>query len=175
MQKGYIQIYTGNGKGKTTAALGLAIRAAGSGMKVKFVQFLKGAKTSELTIIEQINNIEIYRPSTVSKFFWNLNEEDKLTLKQNTQLVLDKVLLWAQKGEADLIILDEALGALQNSIINRNYFEQLFEKKCDNVELVITGRGAPDWIINRADLVSEILPIKHYKDNGVRARLGIEY
>lgn len=175
MKKGYIQVYTGDGKGKTTAALGLAIRAAGAGHKVKIAQFMKAMFTSEMNVIDNIENIELFRASTIKKFIWHMTKIEMESLKKDTQKLLYEVMKWNQQHKADVIILDEILGALSCELVTKDQIEKLLDSKSDQIELVLTGRNAPDWLIEKADLVSEIKPIKHYMDSGVNARKGIEF
>ena len=175
MQKGYVQIYTGNGKGKTTAAVGLAVRAAGSGLTVKFIQFLKGSSSAETKILESVPEINFYRVSDVNKRFWHLSEQEKLHMKEQTQLAMKQVQDWGKTGAADLLILDEAIGAIQKGFIEQAEIECLLQSRKETVEVVLTGRSAPDWLIEQVDLVSEIQAVKHYLQDGVTARAGIEY
>lgn len=175
MENGYIQVYTGKGKGKTTAALGLAIRAASNGLTVKFIQFLKGGETAEIKAIESIKEIEFYRASDLKKRFWNLSEGEKRQLKNQTHLLISQVQVWAQNGACDVLILDEVIAAINKDFIRQADIESLFNSRKETVEIVLTGRNAPDWLIEQADLVSDIVPIKHYYQNGILARPGIEY
>lgn len=175
MKKGYIQIYTGDGKGKTTASLGLAMRAAGAGYKVIIAQFMKAVYSSEMNVIEGIKNIELYRASTIKKFIWKMTEDEIKCLKKETQGLLKKIVQWNKEGTADVIILDEILGALQCDLVSKEDIAKLLDEKADCIEFVLTGRNAPDWMIEKADLVSEINPVKHYMDSGVSARKGIEF
>lgn len=175
MKKGYVQIYTGNGKGKTTAALGLAIRAAGSGMKVVFSQFVKSMKTGELNIVNNIDNIDVLRYASSKKFAWDMNDEEKKELKEEMQIQLKDTIRISKEKECDVVVFDELLGALHGEYICKQDILDLIENRPESCEYVITGRAAPDWLIEKADLVSSIEPIKHYMDAGVNARKGIEF
>lgn len=175
LKKGYIQVYTGNGKGKTTASLGLSIRAAGNGLKVAFVQFLKGRDTSELAIIDKIDNIEIFRAPKCTKFFNTMNQEEKDSLKSNTLALFNEASEWVINGKYDLIVFDEILGTMTNQLISKEKLLKVLDNKNECVEVVLTGRNAPKWLVEKADLVSEIVPIKHYMNEGVMGRKGIEY
>jgi cob(I)alamin adenosyltransferase len=166
-----IHIYTGDGKGKTTAAMGLAIRAAGRGKKVVIVQFMKGADTGELYSLSLLPNITVLRYKKSHGFFNRVDAETQLRMTEDNNSSLAEALNipW------DMLVLDEvfsayALGALDKKIIDDLVFNQTGER-----ELVLTGRKAPQHIIDAADYVSEIRKIKHPYDLGVKAREGIEY
>ncbi len=175
MKKGYLQIYTGNGKGKTTASLGLAVRAAGSGMNVVIAQFLKAIDTSELNIINNIDNITIMRYSTIKKFVWDMNDKEKDILKVQMQKLLQDTIAYLKDNKSDVVIFDELLGALHGGFITKDEIADLVDNRPENCEYVITGRAAPEWLIEKADLVSSIEPVKHYMDAGVMGRKGIEF
>lgn len=176
MDKGYIQIYTGHGKGKTTAALGLGFRAVGNGLKVLMIQFLKGSHTSELESIKAFGGaFEIRRLAEHKKFFWQLSDSEKEAFRNEVQKEMHQLDEALQSGQWDIIILDEIFGALSNDMVTTSQLEHLLEIKPDQVELVLTGRDAPASFIEKADLVTEMKPIKHYYDQGVTSRKGIEY
>lgn len=176
MEKGYIQIYTGDGKGKTTAALGLGLRAVGNGMKVLLIQFLKGTQTGELTSVQAFNGaFEVKRIGEHKKFFWTLTQEEKMEYRRQVQMEIESIDIHVQYGDYDLIILDEIFGALSNEVIFEEQVLYWLESKSPNIELILTGRGAPSSIIERADLVTEMRPIRHYYSQGIQSRQGIEY
>jgi cob(I)alamin adenosyltransferase len=169
--KGYVQVYTGDGKGKTTAALGLALRAVGSGMKVFIAQFLKGMTYSELTSIERYSDlITLKQYGGVCFVNGKPGEEDfrlsNLGLKESREAILS--------GEYGLVILDEANVAVHLGLLSTEDLLELIRIKPDHTELVLTGRNAPAEVIEMADLVTEMKEIKHYYTNGVQARTGIE-
>lgn len=172
MEKSCVQIYTGDGKGKTTAAMGLAVRAAGRGLCVKIVQFLKGRDTGELHILDAVENIEMLRASTCSKFFPTLSEAEKQGMRASARQVLEKVEAWLDS--ADLLILDEALGALACGILTLPEVLHIIDNR-GGTEVVLTGRDAPEPIVARAHLITEMRAVKHYFDSGMAARKGIEY
>lgn len=171
MKKSCVQVYTGNGKGKTTAAMGLAMRAAGQGLVVKIVQFMKGRDTGELASLEKLG-IEVARAMQSTKFFHMMNDDEKAALREDTKPVLRLIDTWLDK--IDLLILDEALGALICGVLHADELLSIIDNR-GGTEVVITGRNAPDEIIQRADLVTEMREIKHYMSGGVAARKGIEY
>jgi cob(I)alamin adenosyltransferase len=175
MKKGYLQVYTGDGKGKTTASLGLVIRAAGAGMNVIFSQFVKSMDTSELNIINSIENIKVLRYASSKKFAWDMNEGEKARLKEEMQAQLKDTIRLSVEEKSDVVVFDELLGALHGGYISSQDIMDLIENRPENCEYIITGRAAPKWLVDKADLVSSVEPVKHYMDAGVNARKGIEF
>lgn len=157
-----IQIYTGPGKGKTTAALGLALRAVGAGRKVLLIQFLKDGRSSEMKIIKNIKNFElrIFGP-----------QEDSQLVAQGFNFAQKAV----KSKKYNLIILDEINVALNFGLIEQGSLLELMKIVPTEMDLVLTGRWAEKEIIEQADLVSEVKEVKHYFQKGVKARPGIEY
>ena len=169
-KKGYVQVYTGNGKGKTTAALGLALRAAASGKKVFIGQFVKGMHYSELDIIQAIENIEI-KQYGADCFIYKDPTENYIKIARDGLAEMADIL---KNGKYDVVIMDEANIALYFKLFS---FEELWEavlNRAGHVEVIITGRYAPDILIEKADLVTEMKEIKHYYTSGIQARTGIE-
>ncbi|MBC8178295.1 MAG: cob(I)yrinic acid a,c-diamide adenosyltransferase [Desulfobacteraceae bacterium] len=171
MLKGYIQIYTGNGKGKTTAAFGLALRAVGAGLKVYIAQFVKGAEYSELESVKKLSDSITLRQYGLG-FFVNRepNKEDIRAAREGLKEVRGIMC----SGGYDLVILDEANVAVYHDLFSVEDLLEFMRAKPENVELVITGRRADPRIIESADLVTEMKEIKHYYHSGVEARIGIE-
>jgi len=175
MKKGYVQVYTGDGKGKTTAALGLGLRAAGCGFKVIMFQFLKGAYSGELDSTPLLDGrFTIIRLGETKKFFGALNEQEKKELKEILQEELKQVEAILISEDCDILILDEIMAALHGELITVEQVCELIDARPGGMELVLTGRKAPQAVIDRADLVSEVRCVKHYMDKGVPARAGIE-
>jgi len=169
--KGYIQVYTGNGKGKTTAALGLAVRALGAGKKVFIGQFAKSKHYSELeTINSLLKNITIKQYGMGCFIFEKPKNEDI----QAAQMGLKEIIGIIESDEYDVIILDEANIAVYYNLITVNELINAINKRNERTEIIITGRYATQEIINFADLVTEMKEIKHYYQQGVQARVGIE-
>jgi len=168
--KGYIQVYTGNGKGKTTASLGLALRAAGAGLKVYIAQFLKNGDYSEIKALSRFENITIEQFGMGKFVRGNPSEEDMAAGKAG-YMKLSEIL---KENQYDVVIAEEGNVAVMCNILSEKEILSLMEMKPDNVELVITGRGATAAIIEKADLVTEMQEIKHYYQKGVTARVGIE-
>lgn len=172
MEKSFVQVYTGGGKGKTTAAAGLAVRAAGRGLRVKFVQFLKGRESGEIKVLSDIANIEVMRVAACVKFFHELSDGEKRTLRQSVVCALPSIMGWL--GDADVVVLDEALGALECGILEKPELLSIMNLR-RGTEIVITGRNASAEIIESASLVTEMREIKHYFCEGEPAREGIEF
>jgi cob(I)alamin adenosyltransferase len=168
---GYIHLYTGNGKGKTTAAIGQAIRAAGAGLSVYIAQFVKGMPYSELEILQQIPNI------TIKQFGLDCFIVNKPTQKDidaaNEGLRQVKEII--DSASIDILILDEVCIALYYHLFPEAELLTLLRNKPQNMEIILTSRYAPASLIDSADLVTEMKEIRHYFQRGIEARKGIEY
>ena len=171
---GLIHIYCGDGKGKTTASLGLAIRSAGAGFKVFILRFLKKWNTSELNSLELIPNIEIIRGKEGNVFTFGMTEEQKAKSKEIHLNNFAKAKEVAFNGECDILILDEVIGAYNRNLLDREDLLNFLDNKPENLEVILTGRNPDEELIKRADYVSEIQKIKHPFDKGIVARRGIE-
>ena len=169
--KGYIQVYTGNGKGKTTAALGLALRAAGAGLKVYFAQFIKGMDYSELHSIKKLSgNITLKQYGRECFIYKEPDEEDFRAARNGFEEISNII----SEGQYEIVVLDEINIAIYYKLISVAEVLELINNKPENVELVLTGRNVDKKIIERADLVTEMKEIKHYYQKGIHARKGIE-
>lgn len=170
---GLIHIYCGNGKGKTTAAMGLAIRAAGRNKKVFITQFLKSGRSGELDSLEKLKeNITFMPGRPVNKFVWNMNEEEKLQAKEeHTERFKDIIEV---VKEYDLLILDEIIGTINNGFIELSDVIEFLKNKPEKLEVVLTGRDPKDELIDIANYVTEMKCIKHPYEEGIPARVGIE-
>lgn len=176
LEKGYVQVYTGNGKGKTTAAVGQAMRAVGNGLKVYMLQFLKTHPTGELEIAKLIGeDFQIFRFESKKGFFWNLTEEEKEILKEEVNEAYNFAMKVIKENSCDVFILDEIMGILSNKLLSEEEVIRLIDSKPINMELILTGRNVPDLIKDKADLITEMTEIKHYMEQGVRVRAGIEF
>ena len=174
MQKGLIIVNTGNGKGKTTAALGLAIRAWGQGLKVLILQFIKGSwKYGELAAISKMDDNIVIMP--LGEGFTNKNLEEK----EKHKFVAIEALTTAEKEvkskKWDMIILDEINYALKYDLLELNSVLKLLDEKDSSLHLVLTGRDAKEEIISRADMVTEMKELKHHYKNGIKAQRGIDF
>ncbi|MDX2434337.1 MAG: cob(I)yrinic acid a,c-diamide adenosyltransferase [Desulfobacterales bacterium] len=169
--KGYIHIYTGDGKGKTTAALGLAIRAAGAGLQVFLAQFIKGKQYSELNSLKRLSDLITVEQFGLPRFInGKPSSPDMEAARYGLEMLKSSML----SGKFDVIIVDEGNVAVTYGLLSKQDLLDLIAMKPESLELVITGRGALPEIIDKADLVTEMKAVKHYYDNGVDARVGIE-
>ncbi|MDP2914758.1 MAG: cob(I)yrinic acid a,c-diamide adenosyltransferase [Candidatus Aminicenantes bacterium] len=171
--KGTVQVYTGNGKGKTTAALGLAMRAAGHGFKTYIGQFMKGQRYGELVSIKKLSPwiaLEQFGRKGFLHVTENPEEEDVRRAARGLRRCLKAML----SGAYQIIVLDEINVALHFKLLTENDVLSFLDQKPDGVEIVLTGRYAPVSIIRRADLVTEMKETKHYYRKGLAARAGIE-
>ena len=173
IKRGEIQVYTGKGKGKTTAALGLALRACGQGWRVLMLSFMKGdPNCGEVKISPKIPHFRLIQsglPTMVKKE--RPSPEDIRMAQEGFQMAKKAIM----QKEYDMIILDEINMAVNYNLISLDDILDLMDKKPTEMELVLTGRSAHPEIVKRANLVSEILEIKHYYTKGINARQGIEY
>jgi len=169
--KGYVQVYTGDGKGKTTATLGLAVRAAGAGLKVFFAQFVKGAEYSEIKALQRYCDLITLKQYGRGCFIRQEPAEEDRRLALAGLEEVEKIML---SGEYRVIILDEINIATHFSLFPVERVLELIAKKPADVELVLTGRSADPRVIEVADLVTEMREIRHYYQQGVKAREGIE-
>jgi cob(I)alamin adenosyltransferase len=167
---GYIHVYTGNGKGKTTAALGLSLRAAAAGKKVYIGQFVKGMHYSELDLLPTITNITLKQYGRGCFIFNEPTGEDFAAARAG----LAELARILHSGDYDLVILDEVNIALHYGLIQFEDLQAALVGRAEQVEVVLTGRYAPQKLIDMADLVTEMREIKHYYSQGVEARIGIE-
>ncbi len=187
---GKVHVYTGNGKGKTTASLGLAVRAIGQGYKVAMVQFLKSEYTGEKSIAGKIPGLDIFVYGSKCKN----DEQHKKDFKDgefkgfcshcfktenddetHAKSAFEHAAKLAEKGEHNILILDEINVALSKGLVSIEQIDELIKNKDKKMELVMTGRNATRELMERADLVTEMREIKHYMTNGVPARKGVEF
>jgi cob(I)alamin adenosyltransferase len=169
--KGFVQVYTGNGKGKTTAAFGLALRAVGAGLRVFIAQFVKNSKYSEIKALERLDDAITLRQYGRGDFLKRKPDEADIRAAQEGLKEVQQIML---SGRYDLIILDEVNIATYYSLFSVEDVLIFMEARPDHVELVLTGRKADPRIIEAADLVTEMKEVKHYYHQGVKARVGIE-
>jgi cob(I)alamin adenosyltransferase len=171
MMRGYVQVYTGDGKGKTTAAIGLAVRAVGAGLKVFIGQFVKGMEYSELKSLERFSPQLKVKQYGRAKFVHSKPVEEDFTAAKAGYEEMKGIV---KSGQYDLVILDEANVAVYFKLLSVNDLLSLIDEKPDSVELVFTGRKADPRLIEKADLVTEMKEVKHYYSEGIAARKGIE-
>lgn len=174
MKKSCIHIYCGDGKGKSTASMGLAVRAAGFGQKVIVTQFLKDGSSSELTILRNIPGIQVMICEKKFGFIWNMSEEQKAEARAAYTDLFRRVTRRAVEEQAFLLVMDEFVAAYNHGMIEREEAMQFLKEKPDTLEVVLTGRDPAPELVKLADYVSEICKRKHPFDQGIPARKGIE-
>lgn len=168
--RGCVQVYTGNGKGKTTASIGLAVRALGAELRVFFAQFLKSGTYSESSILGGLNNLTYRQYGTGQFIMRKPTEEDRVAARAGIEDAREAL----RSGAYDVVILDEANVACSLGLIAEDDLLTVASERPERTELVFTGRGAPPRLIEIADLVTEMREVKHYYRQGIAARKGIE-
>lgn len=171
MNTGLIHLYYGDGKGKTTAAMGLALRAAGRGLRVVLVQFLKSGDSGELKILRTLPNVTVLSGKGSTKFTFQMSEEEKLAAKVLHETHLREAL----RLPFDLLVLDEAASAYTAGLLDVKLLEDAIYYRPPNTELVLTGRNPASFMLEAADYVTEMTCRKHPFERGVAAREGIEF
>ena len=174
MKKSCIHIYCGDGKGKTTAAVGLAVRAAGNGKKVVLTQFLKDGRSSELNILRELPQIKVLSCTRCFGFFWNMSEEQKEEARKAYTDLFEEAVREAIDSHAFLLVMDEFVAAYNHGMIDREKALNFLKNKPEELEVVLTGREPAPELVELADYVSEIQKRKHPFDQGIPARKGIE-
>ncbi len=167
---GLVHLYWGDGKGKTTAAMGLALRALGTGRKVVIVQFLKGGQSGEIPLLRSLG-AQIFRGKAGMKFSFQMDEAEKA----ETRALQTEHLRQALDCEADLLVLDEACAAWQTGLVDRELLKKAVLEKPAEREVVLTGRQPPEWMREAADYITEMHCHRHPYERGVPAREGVEF
>ncbi len=171
LSAGYVHVYTGDGKGKTTAAIGLAIRAAGAGLHVLFTQFIKGMTSSEIAALQTFSDQITVRQYGRGRFIRGGPCREDIGAAERGLVEIERALV---EGDYDMIVLDEANVAVQCNLFSVDKLVELIASKPPDIEMVITGRNAPSCLLDYADVVTEMREIKHYYRKGIMARIGIE-
>lgn len=175
MELGLIHIYCGDGKGKTTASMGLGMRAAGRNMKVLLTQFLKDNTTGELASIEKLGeNFEVFKGAPVKKFFKFMTPEEQVATKKEHEERFRVVTKKAVDEKFDLLIMDEIIASVNLDLIPLEEVVEFLKNKPKGLEVVLTGRDPNEKLVEIADYVSEIKAIKHPYEKGINSRIGIE-
>lgn len=176
MKEGLVHIYTGNGKGKTSAAIGLGIRACGRGLRVLMVQFLKSIETGEMFTIKKLEpDFMLYRDTPINRFIWEMNSEELEIVRKSQNKIFSYAEKSVEDGLCDLVILDEIIAAVNTNLLEKTRVINFIKNKPKDMELVLTGRDAPLEFIELSDYVSEIGSVKHPMDKGIKGRKGIEF
>jgi cob(I)alamin adenosyltransferase len=174
--RGCIHVYRGDGKGKTTAALGLALRASGRDKNVIIIQFLKDGNTGELTQLARLPNITLLRgKSDGAAFVKDMTDAQKQETREIHNRNLKEALSLMNSGALSVLILDEALDAISLGLLDEDLARELIANKPFGIELVITGHKAIDWVEEKADYITEMNKVRHPYDSGISARRGIEF
>lgn len=167
---GLLHLYYGDGKGKTTAAMGLALRALGNGKRVVIVQFLKGGASGEIPLLEQLG-ATVYRGKAGQKFVFRMTEAEKA----QTRALQNRNLAAAAAAQADLLVLDEAGSAWELDMVDRELLQRTVLQRPAGQECVLTAHAAPGWMLDAADYLTEMKCHRHPYQRGITARKGIEY
>lgn len=171
--KGLIHIYCGDGKGKTTAAMGLALRFAGAGRRVLVLQFFKDGNSSEVKALRNFDTVDVVEQTRHFGFSWTLSEEELREARAYYSGLLEDTM--ARSGKYDLLVLDEAMSACTTGMIQEERLLELLHEKPDALEVVMTGRNPSQALLDRADYVTEMRKVKHPFDRGIPARMGVEF
>ncbi len=172
-----IQVYHGDGKGKTTAAIGLSVRAAGAGKKVCFAQFMKGNCSSEILVLWEIPGLRVLRISREFGFYRQMDEADKAAITKEHNRILSELLEVLEKGEAEVIVLDEVASAYRYGLLDRPSLMKILEagRGENGAEVILTGREPAKELLERADYSTEMRAVRHPYEKGIGARKGIEW
>lgn len=175
LEKGLVQVYTGEGKGKTTAAAGLALRAAGAGLKVGFFQFFKKPFSGEIAVMKHVKNIYVHSLAPMHPGFRYFSREEMEKYRRNFQRlwtagVADEI----KKNRYEVIILDEILIGIRDNFISEDKLMKLIDERPANSEIILTGRHITDRILEKADVITEMKKVKH-PFPAIKARRGIEF
>lgn len=171
---GLIHIYCGDGKGKSTASIGLSMRAAGNNLNVVFTQFLKTWPTGELSCLEKFDNIKIIKNSKPFPFTYKMTDEQKSEITLIHDEILNNAIALCNEGKCDLLVLDEIISTYNLELISKNKVDDFLKNKPKNIEIVMTGRDPSPHLVELADYVSEVKKVKHPYDKGIEERTGIE-
>lgn len=170
-----IHIYSGNGKGKTTAAVGLAVRAAGAGMRVLFCQFLKNGSSSEIKVLSEMKKITVRYCKECNRFTFRMNEEEKIIVKNAHNKLLNEIKRLISSDSVDIVVMDEIFRAYNAMLVDKKEVRNIVIDCPEHIELILTGRSPAPIFRKYADYYSVIRAVKHPYNNGVKARKGIEY
>lgn len=168
---GLIHLYHGDGKGKTTCACGLALRFSSYNKKVLIIQFLKDGSSGEIQALSKLDNVKILAKKATPSFTWNMTDEEK----QLTKVLHDEEILFAIENDFDMIVLDELCGAMSNNLIDTNLVKKFLDNKKPYQEIVITGRNPEQFIIDKADYITQMTLERHPFEKGIDSRKGIEF
>lgn len=171
-----VEIYCGDGKGKTTASVGLIIRARGHGINTVFMQFMKGDGSGEVSVLKSIEGVRVFHTPVFYGFVKNMTQEQKAEMLKEYDILIDRAEEEIKNaGEKRLVIvLDEVIHACNFGLVDEKRLCKIIDNAPENAEIVLTGRDPSEELTKRADYISEIKKIKHPFDKGITAREGIE-
>lgn len=175
MARGLVHVYCGDGKGKTTAAMGLAVRMAGSGGRVIIFQFLKNNSSSERKALSQLDGIHLMDGFDKVKFTFKMNEAERRAANAFYEEKLFELSRLISGGGYDMAVLDEVIGAVEKGFLKKESVLEFLDSRPENTEIVMTGRNPCEELLERADYVTEMKKVKHPFDSGTKGRLGIEF
>lgn len=170
-----IHIYTGEGKGKTSAAMGLALRFSNTGKKVLIAQFLKDGTSGEICVLKRLDNIEVISCEEKLKFTFQMTEEERKQAKTVTESYFRTITEKTKKEQVSLLVLDEIMAAISSGLLSESEVIDFLNTKPEGLEVVLTGRNPSEKMLKIADYVTEMKKIRHPYDKGIFAREGIEY
>lgn len=173
--KGLVHLYCGDGKGKTTAALGLGLRASGAGKRVLLAQFLKSGGSSELKALEKLPGFRILPGFEAKKFVFQMDDDEKDACRRESQRLLEEAFAEGYAGGCDVLILDELCAALSLGMVEKDRLISLISERPEELELVMTGRAPLPELLELSDYVTEMKKVKHPFDRDIPARKGIEF
>lgn len=175
MKEGCIHLYYGDGKGKTTAAVGLAVRMAGNKGRVCFAQFMKGGYTGELVVLEKLEQVQICRASRDFPFYHQMNNHEKEEITHIHNEILEQIISLCEDDMVDMVVLDEITFPVALHLIDEIRLKEFLQKEWNGIELVLTGREPSEEMLERAHYITEMKGIRHPYQKGIPARRGIEY
>lgn len=175
MKQGLVHIYCGDGKGKTTAAVGLCTRAAGRGLRVVFAQFLKSDNSGEREALRSFENVTVPDIPAAVKFVKSMDDQELAQTRQTCAALFDACAAYAASGEYDLVVMDEICSTVTHGFVSAAGLADLIRHKAPGTELVLTGRNPAPEIVGLADYVTEMTLVKHPYTRGIPARKGIEF
>ncbi len=170
-----IHVYFGDGKGKTTCAMGLALRAIGRDKNIVVAQFLKGSQSGEIIELEKIEGVKVFKLDSELPFTFQMSDVQKVDARQQHNRIFQKAIHFVNAGYCDMLVLDELCSAIETNLIDEKYIKEFINSVSSDIEIVITGRNPPEYITEKADYITEMKLHKHPYDNGIGAREGVEY
>ncbi len=174
METGFVHSYHGEGKGKTTAAVGLAVRAAGAGMHVLFVQLMKNGASSELAVLRGIDKIEVHTIKNTYGFTWNMRDDDRIKLRAKNDRAVRALIKAVKEETHQMVVIDELMAAYQGGFVDKEAVLSLIQLCKGTTELVLTGRNPAKELLERADYITQLRNERHPYEKGIDARAGIE-